>query len=469
MRALIIGLGLWGMAASGWAQTDAGPDKPAPAPPAEPAQPAEPAPPLAEDLVMTSRTKQFRVSGGNQFGRGLCVILAENAKEELLRMLEQKDAWKIPISVVLHGEPGDKAPASLFVTRLKVVDGFYQLQLDMHLAEGLQVERFKRAITEMLLYEHALKALPLVNEAMTLSVPPWLSVGLREASAWRMQQTDRRLYAAMFKGDGAYKVEDLLTVSRGDHAKFDEASKVAFRVSAGALVMALLEQPEGRKAFSKFLEEAASFGGEMALLLRRHFPDLSLSPNSLAKWWALQLANQGGLNLLTDVMTIAETEEQLTEALHLYLPADEAAAQPGPSRVDIKQWDKLNDLERLQKAAAVKPAQAALVHLSYRCFPSYRPLLVEYQKQLIRLGQGDDEAVAQALTELERAREIMRAKTQRGRDYLDWFEITRARDTSGAFDDYLELKRQLKKRENDRKDPMSIYLDRMDKLFFREK
>ena len=74
---------------------------------------------------------------------------------------------------------------------------------------------------------------------------------------------------------------------------------------------------------------------------------------------------------------------------------------------------------------------------------------------------------AQSLDELSRARQVMNAKSQRGRDYLDWFEITRAKETSGVFDDYLRLKQQLKQRENDRKDGMSLYLDRMDKLFDR--
>ncbi|HEX5789708.1 MAG TPA: hypothetical protein VFY13_01085, partial [Luteolibacter sp.] len=110
----------------------------------------------------------------------------------------------------------------------------------------------------------------------------------------------------------------------------------------------------------------------------------------------------------------------------------------------------------------------ALVHLSYRCFPSYRPLLLEYQKLLIRLGQGQNDAVQRSLEELDQARQVMAERVKRGRDYLDWFEITRARETSGAFDDYLRLKEELKERGNTRKDAMSKYLDRMDELFHRQ-
>lgn len=480
MRFLITGLGVWATILCAMAQPEAKPDLPSEVPARPPvAEPvtapaAKPVAPMPSDLVATSRTKQFRISGGNEMGRGLCVMLSERAKEEFLRLIEQGDDWKIPISVVLHGEPGDKPPATSFVTRLNVIEGVYHLKLDMHLAKGLRVERFKQVITEMLIYERALRALSLVDDAMVLSVPPWLSVGLREASAWRMQLSDRRLYAAMFKQDGTYRVDDLLTVDRGDYLQLDEASRVAFRVSAGSLVMALLEQPDGRKAFREFLSEAAAFEGEMSILMQRHFPELNLSPNSLAKWWALQLANQGGLNLLTDVMTVAETEEQLARALFLELPPLSDGAANGEEsvssrRVGLDQWALLDEMEATDRIAAVRPAQAALVHLSYRCFPSYRPLLVDYQKQLVRLSQGQSESVMQSLTQLEQARQIMKSKTERGRDYLDWFEITRARKTSGVFDDYLKLKQQLKQQDHNRKDGMSLYLDRMEELFERGK
>jgi hypothetical protein len=62
----------------------------------------------------------------------------------------------------------------------------------------------------------------------------------------------------------------------------------------------------------------------------------------------------------------------------------------------------------------------------------------------------------------------MTARAARARDYLDWFEITRARETSGAFDDYQRLKDRLKANPHLRNDDLSAYLDRMDRLFHRE-
>ena len=155
----------------------------------------------------------------------------------------------------------------------------------------------------------------------------------------------------------------------------DGATRAAFRVSSGALVMALLEQPQGKEGFRAFLTDVAAYEGEMPGLLRKHFPELNLSETSLAKWWALQLANKGGLNLLTDILTIQQTETALAEALRLNFRTEEGIVQPK----ELAAWPELAALKEPERIAAVRLAQDALVRLSYRCFPSYRPLLAEYQ------------------------------------------------------------------------------------------
>lgn len=433
---------------------------------AQPAgQTVVPPPNFTNDLVI-SRSKQFRITGGDSKARVVCSILADDVRDEIMRLLEIDEDWRWPISIVLHGKQGDKAPARTWVCRLWMIDKVYQLQLDKHLAPGIEPERFRNAVTAMLIYEWTLRKSPVLDGDVDPGVPPWLVVGLREASAWRTQQCDRRLYAAMFRQGGAFNLDALFAVDDAGYEKLDPASRLAFQMSAGSMVLALLQQPEGKRSFLEFLAAVATHQGEMPILLRNHFPGLNLSQNSLSKWWSLQLANQGDSHLLTDVMTVAETEEQMARCLFLALPGGPDA--PG-AQVALTEWPRLATLDAEGRLAAVKPAQAALVHLSYRCFPSYRPLLLEYQKLLIRLGQGQNDAVQRSLEELDQARQVMAARVRRGRDYLDWFEITRARETSGVFDDYLRLKEELKERGNTRKDGMSKYLDRMDALFHRGK
>jgi len=90
-------------------------------------------------------------------------------------------------------------PARTVSMRLVVVEGVSELLLDVHLSHGIEQGHFKRAATTALLYERALRNRSHDTADRPLMVPPWLADGLREATAWRLNQSDRRLYAALFK------------------------------------------------------------------------------------------------------------------------------------------------------------------------------------------------------------------------------------------------------------------------------
>lgn len=423
--------------------------------------PKAPASPVADQV--TSRSMQFRISGGTGRLRGTVAILAEETKTELLRLTGEKDTWSVPVSIRLHGKQGDPMPARTVRIRQLVVAGVRELQMDQHLSRGIERERFKRSLTASLLYERALKDLEANAGDPPLHVPPWLSDGLREAVMWRQNASDRRLYEALFKQGGLFKIEQLFALDDQEFEEMDGATRAAFRVSSGALVMALLEQPQGKEGFRSFLTEVAGFEGEMPLLMRRHFPELNLSETSLSKWWALQLANKGGMSLATDILDIEKTEAALGEALRLNFRTAEGIQH----QKELSAWPELGALEEPERVAAVRYAQDGLVRLSYRCFPSYRALLSDYQKVLVSLVKNETLEVPERLSELDEIRVTMIARAKRARDYMDWFEITRARTTSGAFDDYQRLKERLKSNPHRRKDALSGYLDRMDKLFYR--
>jgi hypothetical protein len=416
-----------------------------------------------QDRVISS-TRQFSILGGAAEDRGNVSRLAEEAKDELLRLTEERDEWKAPVTVILHGKYGDPMPPRTTSMELFVSEVGFELRVNLHLSRGIDdPERLKHTVTSALVLERSLRALPARESEIRFSVPPWLVDGLREASAWRLNQSDRRLYEALFKTGGLFKTEEIFSLEEERYLELDAATAAAFRVSSGALVMALLQQPQGKAGFRAFLSEVAGFQGEMPSLLRRHFPELNLSESSLAKWWALQLANIGGQNLLSDVLTIAQTETALRDALRLNFRTPEGIIE----QKELAAWPELAALPDGERIKSVRLAQDALIRLSYRCFPSYRPLLAEYQILLTAMVSGKTQDLPARLTALEERRELMGAKALRARDYLDWFEITRARETSGVFDDYIRLKERLKHRPQRREDHVSTYLDRMDAIFHR--
>lgn len=420
---------------------------------------------------VASNSGQFHITGGDASDRSSAAILAEEAKSDLLKLTgappresERAENWKLPIEIVCHGKVGDSLPARTLATQILVNDMGYYLQLDLHLARGIEPERFKHAITAALIYERALRNRPTSEMDTPLLAPPWLVEGLREATAWRLNQSDRRLYEALFKSGGMFKIDHLFALDAASFDDLDGAMRAAFRVSSGALVMALIEQPQGKDGFRAFLSEAAAFQGETPGLLRKHFPELNLSETSLAKWWALQLANIGGQNLTTEVMTAPRTEAALADGLRLNFRTAEGIFL----QKDLAAWPEIAALPEPDRIKSVQLAEAALIRLSYRCFPSYRPILKEYQQVLRSLVQNKTQDTAPKLAELETRRQTMSAKIKRASDYLDWFEITRARETSGAFDDYMRLVERLKSNPHRRTDDLSKYLDRAEAIFHRK-
>jgi len=408
-----------------------------------------------------SRSGQFRVSGADGLVRGSVGVMADAAKDELLALTGEKDAWKVPISIFLHGKQGDPLPPRSVAMRRVLTDTGCELFVDVHLSHGIELESFKHTITSALLYERALRGPARPDER--LMVPPWLVEGLREATAWGLKRGDRRLYEALFKHGGLYKLEELFAMDEAAFEDLDGAMRAAFRGSSGALVMALIEQPQGKEGFGAFLTEVPAFQGELPTLLRRHFPDLNLSETSLAKWLSLKLADMV-TPTTTDVLGVAETDAALTQALQLNFRDADGSLQRRP----IEDWEQLAELKAHERAGAVRQAQDSLVRLSYRCFPSYRPLLAEYQIALGEISRGKTRKTAAQLAALAKTRGEMMTKNARASDYLDWFEITRARDTSGEFEDYRRLKARLQDNPRTRDDHISIYLDRMNKIFARK-
>ncbi len=418
---------------------------------------------------INSSSGKFNVTGGEAQDRSAIILLAEEAQNELLRLTDEKNVRNegeaiVPISIALEGKPGDPMRRRTHALEILSREAGYELLIRVDLCRGIEKELFKRITTAALVYERTLRTEKVYVKDKIFVVPPWLVDGLLEATAWRLNQSDRRLYQALFKTGGLFKIEDLFALDDRSYEDIDAAMRAAFRVSAGALVMALLQQPQGKDGFRNFLTEVAGFEGEMPGLLRKHFPELNLSETSLAKWRELQMANIGGQNLLTDIMTVAQTEQALNEALRLNFRTAEGIIQ----EKEMSAWPELAALSEQERANVVRRSQELLVRLSYRCFPSYRPMLLEYQVVLNQLIKNKTKDLESQLTAIEERRKTMIAKAERARDFLDWYEISTARETSGVFDDYLRLKDRLKANPHHRDDELSKYLDKMNALFTRE-
>lgn len=316
-------------------------------------------PKFSEEGEVISHTGQFKISGADAATRGTAANLAEETKAELLALTEEKDEWKVPIAVKLVGKPGDDTPKRLTGMKIFFSEKGYRIQIFVNLSRNLQRESFKRVVTSALIFARGLEDKGKEESEVPLTVPPWFIEGIQEASAWRMKQTDRRLYDALFQHGGLFEIEDLFALSEAEFEAIDAASKAAFRVSSGALMMALLEQPNGKTGIRDFLAALPDFQGEIPALLREHFPELNLSKDSMEKWWALQLASKGTAPL-TEAMSVAKTESMLNDALKIRYKDAEGILHEAP----LGNWEALGSMEEQQRADGVRLAQDDLLRLS---------------------------------------------------------------------------------------------------------
>ena len=434
-------------------------------------------PPPAE-IKATSRSGMFRVSGGEQAQRSSVALLLEQSKDDFETLLRDRDvdaekqaakkaaffdpgggaeAFKVPVNVEITANP-DRPPVEYSVG---FTEDSFALGIRIRMDRGIDHELLDRAALTVMLYERSLRNAKPGEMKDPLVIRPWLVEGLTEAAKWREGTADRRIYEGVFRRGGGFTMDELFELPERSFDRLDGASRLAFRALSGALVMALLEQPQGRGAFRAFAGEAARFSGEMPVLLRKHFPDLNLSERSLAKWWALTLAKLIQPQL-SEVLPIRETEQALEEVLQFHSrDGDGNAVKRG-----IGEWQTVADLEPNERQEAVRPAEDGLVRLSYRCFPSYRPLVKDYQQILRDLAGGGLDDIAEQLAELAEQRETMVARAVMARDYMDYFEISRARSLSGEFEDYLKLKKELEQRPRPpRRDRITDYLDTMQKVY----
>ena len=414
----------------------------------------------AAERRVVSESGQFGVSGGESGVRGSVAMQADALRAKFIRMAGEPGGKRTAIEIRLVGQPGDPPKARPLAYELRHTPDRFVLNIHVDLARGVPHERLEEALIAALLFDRALAETPVGDLPRPLSVPPWLIVGIREAWAWAGGLGDRKLYESVFKKGGGFGFEEMMAMGSTAHEKLDGISRQIFRAQSGALVMAMLDQPGGAAGFAAVCAELPGYEGEIPLLLRQKFPDMNLSERSLAKWWALTLARLADAPL-TEVMSIRETEEALAAALVLrYQDAEGARIE-----VPLESWEEIPELGVAARIEAVRPLQDALGHLSYRCFPSYRPLLLSYQQWLADWA-ADADGGGVDLIELAETREIMLQRGLRARDYLDFIEIRDATELSGSFEDYLLLKEQLKERTRaPRTDPLTRYLDAIDAVY----
>lgn len=419
---------------------------------------------LASAQQNVSSTLEGRVTftGGNQPLRIAMVQDADKMIKQLDELAGQLAGKAFPIYVQLYPAVEGKPSAmkrTFFVSEQG--ESKYRLQIDLRLGAGGSFDRreFERKLLEMVVIERTLRSLPPEETADKVEVRPWLVDGLLEAIVWRKGRGDRRMYASLMESGGWIEVEQL--VDRVSTAELDVLSRELFRASSGALVMALLSQSQGQASLGVFLGKVAVFEGEQLTLLRTHFPQVNLGRSGLERWWMLQVAAMSEKKL-TEAMTIPETEERLGKILQLNLKDTNGR----PMQVGLDSWRLVADLKtKEERIEAARHTADLLAHLSFRSFPTYRPVIGGYIRILSDLAEGKTKDLDERMTNLETYRNAEMERHTKLVDLLDWYHLANVKEESSEFEDYFRIRDNLRKSSYKRTGPMNQYLDRVQQAF----
>ncbi len=410
------------------------------------------------DEHVVSQSRMFSVSGGDALRMGAIATKADEIKSHVNKLLGMEADWKFGISIRLIGKATDPPRPNPIRTRISIIGHEPNLQIRIYPGGGIDVDKLSDAIITMLLYERALRGMRADALPESVNMPTWLVTGIQQAVLWKTGRADRRLYRNLFERAEMLSPEEIIATENAWN--LDATSRQVYEVSCGVLMMSLINRPGGLVQLREMVNDSIMAEGNPKEIIASHFYELGVDANMLNKWWALELAALS-LPRATEALTPMETENELVEALTV-MYYDEESATPLPVNADdvytltaIPDWQK-----------QMRPCVDRLMELSHRCFPGYRPIITEYCRAIGELLNGaSPDAVQNILLPLRELRSAYVATSIRGRDYLDWYEITHLGHANNAgFRHYLDAMRILRRESPGPDTHISRYLSDIETL-----
>lgn len=415
--------------------------------------------PVEPDQHVVSQSRMFSVSGGDSLRMGAIASRADEVFNRVCKLLGFETTWKYAISIRLLGSHDDPPRLNPIRKRIRIIGNTPNFQIRIYPGGGIDLQSLDNSIVSMVLYERVLRDLEVAAYPDEINLPDWLVTGVQQAVMWKNGKVDRQLYRNLFERAEMMSPEEIISMENPQ--QLDATTRQVFDVSCGVLVMSLLDSPGGPVQMRALLTEGALEEGTPREMVTRYFHELGVDENMFDKWWALELAALA-LPRASEALTPLESEERLVEALTIVYFDDELNMARSVSLDNVYRLRELPDWEhRLQ------PCIERLVALSATCFPGYRPIVTEYCRVLGDMMSGTDSVhLQESLGPLRELRRAYVSACIRGRDYLDWYEITHLGHTNmRSFDSYLTAMELLRRESPGVATPMSEYLEDIEALF----
>jgi hypothetical protein len=402
-----------------------------------------------------SPSRQFIIYGADVRLRGAMGDLAERTKGALLGILQRHDDWKTPIVLNLQFPQAnlpDAPPSQLHISQTGIglklqLDLIIQAQVDK---PAIQRDLLRAIFLEMIYRDHT----DLPAGSSYTEAPPWLIDAVISRTAGEQKQTLRDVLVAAAESNQAVSLADFLGQQPD---QLDSQARMLYRANAAALLQFLIDQPAGPSHLSAYIESLARASNDPLSDLKGQFSSLG-GGESLETLWKSALAKFASSTRYEFLLSFAETERQLDQLLHVAIPNPKAGDLP-------LQLETIGQARPAAgQIAALKSLHQKLLLLSTSAHPLLRPVVLEYREIALTLASGRRTRVTKRLAATKAIHLQMLHRMTEMDDYMNWFEATQLRTTSGDFTTYLKAAGASEEIEK-RRDALSVYLDAIEAQF----
>ena len=328
--------------------------------------------PANANASSTSELGQFVIHGADLESRTFINKLCEETAEQMARLLHDTERYEIPIVISVKTPPNVSLNGPAVGTDIaQLAFGGFRLQITIQVRPDFNVADFRDELVRMLIAERILRGHKELTTTRTRILPDWLLTGVKEAMRYRNRSRPSAVFAAVFRTGKIYGIEEILETTPGS---LDALSRAIYETSCCALVLTLLDQPDGNLRMAKFLNALATETKSDREMLNRWFPGLNASKTSLNKWWSIQMANLATPTVF-ETLGPSETAKELDQALQLHFEttpddapvahvasADEESLKADAEKESKKRgfFGRLFSSDKTEKPADAEPAKEEL-------------------------------------------------------------------------------------------------------------
>jgi len=403
-----------------------------------------------------SASKQFTVYCDDMRLRQRVVSFVEEVKSDVLNALGEKDRWKAPIVVSLKMQTPETVNASPATVRLVETPQGPKVTIDVIIGKDPAAVNLQKQVVRAVLLEYAYRGISVEGGMKVLESPWWVIEGIIQLAKTRDVGVDTEIYQTLVDNNKLPALEDVLP-ERAEG--LGSAALALDQALALCLVRLLSDQQDGKLCLAKLVRDWPKSNGDPAAILKKEFPEIAANPQALQKWWTISLARFAASDRYKG-FTVGETEKELAPLLKIEATADKKNEKKTFDLGDFAQY-----LKRPGMREVLAAKHSAIIALGSRANALYRPVIANYEAAFALLGKGKTNGVAEKIAAAEHTRGVVMRRMSEISDYMNWFEATQMGARSDTFDNYLKTANELSAQERKQSDPISRYLDDLEREF----